>query len=269
MDKWASSSDEEARPTGKKATARASRVREKRDLQGDEETRDDGSPATGGRSCAHRDVLKAGVSLVTSAIFFPFLVWGGFVFLPFDAPPLRGAPLRMLYAMRCSVYAAVPVVAGWLAVGVARLRLGVVRPLLGQTEEEDAEGLAVHRRYTRESVGLFLMYFLQLSVTAVYLSQEHLKLVDLLGSGGLRQQRPGFRAGSVLPARRGPGGGQLGLRLHRGIVLGGLRLACASRGARRPTEVLGMKAERLLLITAGIFQIKFLGRRSETSPSWR
>ncbi|XP_057689209.1 transmembrane protein 79-like isoform X3 [Corythoichthys intestinalis] len=180
MDKWASSSDEEARPTGKKATARASRVREKRDLQGDEETRDDGSPATGGRSCAHRDVLKAGVSLVTSAIFFPFLVWGGFVFLPFDAPPLRGAPLRMLYAMRCSVYAAVPVVAGWLAVGVARLRLGVVRPLLGQTEEEDAEGLAVHRRYTRESVGLFLMYFLQLSVTAVYLSQEHLKLVPLL-----------------------------------------------------------------------------------------
>lgn len=53
-----------------------------------------------------------GVSLMTSALFFPFLVWGGFVFLPFDAPLLDGAPLRLVYTLRCSVFAAAPVVLG-------------------------------------------------------------------------------------------------------------------------------------------------------------
>ncbi|XP_057689208.1 uncharacterized protein LOC130914226 isoform X2 [Corythoichthys intestinalis] len=265
MDKWASSSDEEARPTGKKATARASRVREKRDLQGDEETRDDGSPATGGRSCAHRDVLKAGVSLVTSAIFFPFLVWGGFVFLPFDAPPLRGAPLRMLLAGGGR--------------GPSPLRRGPASsgPNGGGGRRGAGRPQEIHARVRGPLPHVFPAAVRHSRLPEPGASEagasarRHLRprTVDLLGSGGLRQQRPGFRAGSVLPARRGPGGGQLGLRLHRGIVLGGLRLACASRGARRPTEVLGMKAERLLLITAGIFQIKFLGRRSETSPSWR
>lgn len=49
---------------------------------------------------------------MTSALFFPFLVWGGFVFLPFDAPLLDGAPLRLVYTLRCSVFAAAPIVLG-------------------------------------------------------------------------------------------------------------------------------------------------------------
>lgn len=69
---------------------------------------------------------------------------------------------------------------GWLAVGVARFRFGVVRPLLDEMEAPaDLEELSVHTNYTRESVSLFLMYFLQLVVMAMYLSQEQLKLVPL------------------------------------------------------------------------------------------
>ncbi|XP_037130901.1 transmembrane protein 79-like [Syngnathus acus] len=141
----------------------------------------DRSPAGGTHGCPSRDILKVGVFLLTSAIFFPFLVWGGFVFLPFDAPLLDSAPLRMLYVLRCSVFGATPVALGWLAVGVARLRFGVVRPLLDETEvAADVEDLSVHRNYTRQSVSLFLLYFLQLVVMAMYLSQEQLKLVPLL-----------------------------------------------------------------------------------------
>ncbi|XP_061649947.1 transmembrane protein 79 isoform X4 [Phyllopteryx taeniolatus] len=142
--------------------------------------RDDRALATGGRGCPSRDILKVGVSLTTSAIFFPFLVWGGFVFLPFDAPLLDGAPLRMLYALRCSVFAATPVILGWLAAGVRRVRFGIVRPLLDDTEAAAAEDLGVDAKYTRDSVSLFLMYFLQLVIMAMYLSQEQLKLVPLL-----------------------------------------------------------------------------------------
>ncbi|XP_071325934.1 transmembrane protein 79-like isoform X2 [Trachinotus anak] len=138
-------------------------------------------PARCGRGCPSRDILKVGVSLVTSALFFPFLVWGGFVFLPFDAPLLDGAPLRLVYTLRCSVFAAAPVVLGWLVLGITRLRLGVSRPLFDdEVKEAELHEVIVHHRFVSDSTSLFLMYFLQLAVMAMYLSQEHLKLVPLL-----------------------------------------------------------------------------------------
>lgn len=141
----------------------------------------DTTPALCGRCCPSRDVLKMGVSLMTSALIFPFLVWGGFVFLPFDAPLLDGAPLRLVYTLRCSVFAAAPIVLGWLVLGVSRLRSGVMRPLF----DEDVKGaelheVSVHRNFVSDSASLFLIYFLQLVVMAMYLSQEQLKLVPLL-----------------------------------------------------------------------------------------
>ncbi|KAM3614807.1 uncharacterized protein V6R79_019212 [Siganus canaliculatus] len=134
-----------------------------------------------GGSCVSRDTLKMGVSLMTSAIFFPFLVWGGYVFLPFDAPLLSGAPLRLVYTLRCSVFAAVPIVLGWLVLGVCRLRAGVTQPLVNEkAKETELQETTVHRRFVSDSVSLFLVYFLHLVVMAMYLSQEHLKLVPLL-----------------------------------------------------------------------------------------
>ncbi|KAM9353416.1 transmembrane protein 79-like [Symphorus nematophorus] len=142
---------------------------------------EDTPPATCGRGCPSRDVLKVGVSLMTSALFFPFLVWGGFVFLPFDAPLLDGAPLRLVYTLRCSVFAAIPIVLGWLVLGVSRLRSGVIRPLFDDmVKEAELQEVTVHRRFVSDSASLFLIYFLQLVVMAMYLSQEQLKLVPLL-----------------------------------------------------------------------------------------
>ncbi|XP_061552086.1 transmembrane protein 79-like isoform X5 [Phycodurus eques] len=69
---------------------------------------------------------------------------------------------------------------GWLAMGVRRVRFGIVRPLLDDMEAAALEDLGVHAKYTRDSVSLFLMYFLQLVIMAMYLSQEQLKLVPLL-----------------------------------------------------------------------------------------
>lgn len=65
-------------------------------------------------SCAgtYRDVLKMGVSTLMSALIFPVLVWGGHTFLPFDAPVLDSAPLRLVYTLRCSVFAVIPIVLG-------------------------------------------------------------------------------------------------------------------------------------------------------------
>uniref|UniRef100_A0A8C1Y4S2 Transmembrane protein 79b n=1 Tax=Cyprinus carpio TaxID=7962 RepID=A0A8C1Y4S2_CYPCA len=61
---------------------------------------------------SYRDALKLGASMFTSALIFPLLVWGGYVFLPFDAPLLDSAPLRLVYTLRCSVFAVIPIVLG-------------------------------------------------------------------------------------------------------------------------------------------------------------
>ncbi|KAM9782562.1 transmembrane protein 79 [Neosynchiropus ocellatus] len=138
-------------------------------------------PPRCGRGCPSRDVLKMSVSLTTAAIFFPFLVWGGFVFLPFDAPLLDSAPLRLVYTLRCSVFAALPIILGWLVLGISRLRWGFVQPQVeGAEKEAEHHEVAVHRRFVADSTSLFLIYFLQLAVMAMYLSQELLKLVPLL-----------------------------------------------------------------------------------------
>ncbi|KAI3360696.1 hypothetical protein L3Q82_012841, partial [Scortum barcoo] len=138
-------------------------------------------PATCGWGCPSRDVLKMAASLMTSALFFPFLVWGGFVFLPFDAPLLDGAPLRLVYTLRCSVFASALIILGWLVLGVIRFRSGVIQPPFDdKVKEAELPEVTVHLRFVSDSASLFLVYFLQLAIMAMYLSQEQLKLVPLL-----------------------------------------------------------------------------------------
>ncbi|XP_056142535.1 transmembrane protein 79 [Lampris incognitus] len=127
-------------------------------------------------SCLSRDVLKLSVSFFTSALLFPFLVWGGYVFLPFDAPLLNGNSLRLLYTLRCAVFASVPIILGWLVLGVSRLRTGEVKPMF----EGEVREVSVHKSFIADSISLFILYFLQLVVMAMYISQEQLKVVPLL-----------------------------------------------------------------------------------------
>lgn len=57
----------------------------------------------------------------------------------------------------------------------------MVRPLFEDpSKEAHVREVAVHRRFVSDSASLFLIYFLQLVVMAVYLSQEQLKLIPLL-----------------------------------------------------------------------------------------
>ncbi|CAF95040.1 unnamed protein product [Tetraodon nigroviridis] len=138
-------------------------------------------PSTCGNGCPSREVLKVGVSLMSAAVFFPFLAWGGYVFLPFDAPLLDGAPLRLVYTLRCSVFAVTPIILGWLVLGASRLKYGVIRPLFDDVvKEAGTQEVSIHRRFLSDSSSLFLIYFLQLVILAMYLSQEQLKLIPLL-----------------------------------------------------------------------------------------
>ncbi|KAK7898916.1 hypothetical protein WMY93_019769 [Mugilogobius chulae] len=124
------------------------------------------------------DKLKLVLSTVAGALLFPLLVWGGYELLPFDSPVLKSAPLRVIYTLRCSMFAMIPIILGMLVQGVARLRYGSLRPLYEGRQE--SRQVAVHVHFVNESLGLFLFYFLQLAVMATYVSQELVKLVPLL-----------------------------------------------------------------------------------------
>lgn len=57
----------------------------------------------------------------------------------------------------------------------------MIRPLFDDVvKEAGPQEVSVHRRFLSDSASLFLVYFLQLVVLAMFLSQEQLKLVPLL-----------------------------------------------------------------------------------------
>lgn len=57
----------------------------------------------------------------------------------------------------------------------------MIQPLFDdEVKETELQEVTVHRRFVSDSASLFLIYFLQLVVMAMYLSQEQLKLVPLL-----------------------------------------------------------------------------------------
>lgn len=127
-------------------------------------------------SCGEK--LKLTVSIVAGALLFPLLVWGGYELLPFDSPLLESAPLRVVYTLRCAMFAMIPIILGVLVQGVARLRYSELKPMYeGKVEHRQ---VAVHWHFVNESMGLFLFYFLQLAVMATYVSQDLVKLVPLL-----------------------------------------------------------------------------------------
>ncbi|KAI3358658.1 hypothetical protein L3Q82_015072, partial [Scortum barcoo] len=130
--------------------------------------------------CEHfcSEKLKLALGTVAALILFPLLVWGGYVLLPFDSPLLESAPLRVVYTLRCSFFAIIPILLGVLVQGVARLRHSTLKPLY-QSELVHRE-VAVHWHYVNDSLALFLFYFLQLTVMATYISQDLVKLVPLL-----------------------------------------------------------------------------------------
>lgn len=130
--------------------------------------------------CEHpcSDKLKVILALVAAGVLFPLLVWGGYALLPFDSPLLESAPLRVVYTLRCSFFAIIPILLGVVVEGVARLRYSALKPLY-QSKLVNRQ-VAVHWHYVNESLSLFLFFFLQLAVMATYISQDLVKLVPLL-----------------------------------------------------------------------------------------
>ncbi|XP_072214616.1 transmembrane protein 79 [Excalfactoria chinensis] len=119
--------------------------------------------------------LKAVASLVGALLLCPCLLYGAYVFLPFDAPLLPTVSSRLLYALRCAAFATVPIVLGMIVSGISRLCSAALEPF-GKLQRE----VEIHQTFVSQSVHLFILYFFNMAVLATYLQQELLKLIPLL-----------------------------------------------------------------------------------------
>lgn len=63
------------------------------------------------RDCS-ADGLKAVASVVGALFLCPCLIYGAYVFLPFDAPLLPTISARLVYTLRCAAFATFPIVLG-------------------------------------------------------------------------------------------------------------------------------------------------------------
>ncbi|XP_063001755.1 transmembrane protein 79 [Elgaria multicarinata webbii] len=144
----------------------------------------DGEP---GRTCAERlpcccrngrcssANLKAVASMVSAATIFPCLLYGAYVFLPFDVPQMTTMSSRLVYTLRCGAFATFPIIVGMIVYGASRLCFSSLQPF-GDLRRE----VEIHRRYVSQSVHLFILYFFNIAVLSTYLPQENLKLIPLL-----------------------------------------------------------------------------------------
>lgn len=119
--------------------------------------------------------LKAVASLVAALLLSPCLIYGAYVFLPFDAPLLPTISTRLLYTLRCAAFATVPIVLGMMVSGISRLCSAALEPF-GKLQRE----VEIHQTFVSQSIHLFILYFFNMAVLATYLQQELLKLIPLL-----------------------------------------------------------------------------------------
>ncbi|XP_045310421.1 transmembrane protein 79 isoform X2 [Leopardus geoffroyi] len=159
--------------------------------------------------CGGRDGVRAVASVGAALVLFPCLLYGAYAFLPFDAPRLPTMSSRLIYTLRCGVFATFPIVLGLLVYGLSLLCFSALRPF-GEPRRE----VEIHRRYVAQSVQLFILYFFNLAVLATYLPQETLKLLPLLTglfavsrvvvvcpTGLLTSVQPGFSSSCDSPSR--------------------------------------------------------------------
>uniref|UniRef100_K7GAG6 Transmembrane protein 79 n=1 Tax=Pelodiscus sinensis TaxID=13735 RepID=K7GAG6_PELSI len=127
-----------------------------------------------GQDCSSAN-LKAVASMIGAMIIFPCFVYGAYIFLPFDAPMMPTMSARLVYTLRCGVFATFPIILGLIVYGISRLCFSSVQPF-GELRRE----VEIHRRYVSQSIYLFILYFFNIAVLATYLPQEALKLIPLL-----------------------------------------------------------------------------------------
>ncbi|XP_053551646.1 transmembrane protein 79 [Bombina bombina] len=122
-----------------------------------------------------RVCLKIVLSFIISVIILPPLMYGAYALLPFDVPVMPDVTTRLVYTLRCGVFASFPIVLGVIIQGISRLCTSYFDPFKPKVRE-----VTIHQRFVKQGTFLFVLYIFNLAVLATYLPQDYLKLIPLL-----------------------------------------------------------------------------------------
>ncbi|XP_072338230.1 uncharacterized protein [Scyliorhinus torazame] len=125
--------------------------------------------------CCTASHLKAISSVFVALIFIPWILYGLYLFVPFDPPPCPDLTSRMTFTLRCNIIAVTPILFGVVIGSLSRLCSTVIDPL-----DTNVRAVLIHQRYVGNSIEQFTIYFINMVVMATYLHQEHLKIIPIL-----------------------------------------------------------------------------------------
>uniref|UniRef100_UPI00398E642F transmembrane protein 79-like n=1 Tax=Pristiophorus japonicus TaxID=55135 RepID=UPI00398E642F len=125
--------------------------------------------------CCTASHLKAISSVFVALIFIPWILYGLYVFVPFEPPPCPDLTSRITFTLRCNIIAITPVLLGVVIGSLSRLCSTAIDPL-----DTNVRAVLIHQRYVGNSIEQFTIYFINMVVMATYLHQEHMKIIPIL-----------------------------------------------------------------------------------------
>nr|XP_006640015.1 PREDICTED: transmembrane protein 79-like [Lepisosteus oculatus]XP_015221102.1 PREDICTED: transmembrane protein 79-like [Lepisosteus oculatus] len=128
------------------------------------------------RRCCCSSRFRALCSVLASLLVLPGILYGLYFYLPLESPLCPDLASRLVFAIRCCVVAAVPLLLAVLTGAVSRLCTSAsLDPL-----EPCPRGPALQQRFVAGSVEQLALYALNLVVMATFLPQEQLRVVPIL-----------------------------------------------------------------------------------------
>ncbi|XP_053155845.1 transmembrane protein 79-like [Hemicordylus capensis] len=131
--------------------------------------------------CTHKccqgwsgDHMKAVASAFVSLLLAPWFLYGCYYFLPLQAPACPDLASRVVFALRCLLIAGVPILLGIMLRAFSVLCLDAPGPL-----DARSRPALLHQLFVSGSVDQFVVFCLNVVVTATFLPQEHLRLVPI------------------------------------------------------------------------------------------
>uniref|UniRef100_W5M2X4 Transmembrane protein 79-like n=1 Tax=Lepisosteus oculatus TaxID=7918 RepID=W5M2X4_LEPOC len=129
------------------------------------------------RRCCCSSRFRALCSVLASLLVLPGILYGLYFYLPLESPLCPDLASRLVFAIRCCVVAAVPLL---LAVSAGGVDLGLCTSASLDPLEPCPRGPALQQRFVAGSVEQLALYALNLVVMATFLPQEQLRVVPIL-----------------------------------------------------------------------------------------
>ncbi|XP_061457051.1 uncharacterized protein LOC133372444 isoform X2 [Rhineura floridana] len=131
----------------------------------------------GGKCCQACSTghMKAVASAFVSLLLAPWLLYGGYYFLPLQVPACPDLASRIAFALRCLLIAGVPILLGITSRAFSTLCLDTLGPV-----DPSSRPTLLHQIFTAGSVDQLVVFGLNVTATATFLPQEHLRLIPIL-----------------------------------------------------------------------------------------